>query len=92
MSILGRAILRSTIFVPSDRDRGIYGSPMKALSLALIWVGALGLVVAVVEKFIGKHLLGVSPANYVLVASALFLLALAMMYYGRCYCTDSEKK
>jgi hypothetical protein len=73
-------------------NRGYPAVPMKMLSLATIGVGTLCLLVAVVEKLVGKYLLGVAPVNYVHVAAALFLLALALMCHGRCCCQDCEKK
>ena len=56
---------------------------MKTLSLALIGLGTLGLLVAIVENFLGKHLLHIAAANYIHTASALFLLAVALMCHSR---------
>jgi hypothetical protein len=58
----------------------------------MIGVGTLCLIMAVVEKFTGVHYLKVSPVNLVHSASALFLLALAVMHHGRCYCCKEEEK
>ena len=65
---------------------------MKTISLAAIGLGSIGLIVAIVEKFVHKNLLEVSPANYVHVAAALFLLAVALMCHGRFYGSDSAQK
>ncbi len=66
---------------------------MKTLSLVTIGVGVLCLLAAVAGKFMGVNVLKVTPVNYVHSANALFLLALAVMYYCRCYCCkDGDSK
>ena len=62
------------------------------LSLAAIGVGVLCLIVAVVEKFVGTNLLKVAPTNYVLLASAAFLLAIALMCHNRFYGSANAQK
>ena len=65
---------------------------MKTLSLASIGVGILCLLAAVAGKFLGYNVFKVEPQNFVHSASSLFLLALAVMYHGRCYCGKEEEK
>ena len=65
---------------------------MKTLSLASIGVGVLCLLAAVAGKFLGTNVLYVTPVNFIHSANALFLLALAVMYHGRCYCCKEEAK
>ncbi|MBK8859076.1 MAG: hypothetical protein IPN11_15770 [Opitutaceae bacterium] len=65
---------------------------MKTLSLVTIVVGVLCLLAAVAGKFMGLNVFKVEPQNFVHSASALFLLALAVMHHGRCYCCKEEEK
>jgi hypothetical protein len=63
---------------------------MKILSVAVSGLGVLALVLGVVGHFFGHpQILSVSPGWYVRGASALFLLALVIMAYGRCYCCNT---
>jgi len=59
---------------------------MKIASLVLIILGALALLLAVAEKFLGVHVLPGGPAGYLRGADALFLFALALMAYCKCCC------
>ena len=65
---------------------------MKTLSLATIVVGVLCVLAAVASKFMNVNILKVTPVNFVHSANALFLLALAVMHHGRCYCCKEEEK
>ena len=65
---------------------------MKTLSLAAIGVGMVCLVVAVVEKSVGPNLFKVAPTNYVHLASAFFLLSVALMCHDRFYCSNNAGK
>jgi hypothetical protein len=59
---------------------------MKMVSASVAVVGVLALVLAVVEKLFSFQVDGVAPSGYLRFAEALFLLALVVMCYGKCYC------
>ncbi|MFI5356034.1 MAG: hypothetical protein ACHQ4G_01735 [Opitutales bacterium] len=60
---------------------------MKMVSCVVSVVGVVSLVLAVVAKFMAHPIMGAAPAGLLRFATALFLLALVTMAYGRCYCT-----
>lgn len=59
---------------------------MKIASLIVMILGALALLFAVLERLLGIHIWMSNPTGYLRGASALFLLALALMAYGKCCC------
>jgi hypothetical protein len=65
---------------------------MKMISLSVIGLGVLCLIEAVVGRFTGHHLFTVDPIKYVHMASALFLLAVAVMCHCRFYGSSNEQK
>ena len=59
---------------------------MKMVSASVAGAGVLALVLAIVER-LGTFLVhGVAPSSWLKLAEVLFLLALVMMCYGKCYC------
>jgi hypothetical protein len=62
---------------------------MKCLSLTVTGLGVLALILAIVSRFSGILMMGVAPGSLIRGASALFLLALVIMAYGRCYCCNT---
>ncbi|HTZ21816.1 MAG TPA: hypothetical protein VMC06_13115 [Opitutaceae bacterium] len=59
---------------------------MKIVSASVAVAGVLALVLAIVER-LGLFLIhGVAPGSLLRLAVALFLLALVVMCYGKCYC------
>ena len=63
---------------------------MKMLSLTVTGLGVLALILANVGLCLGHSvIMGVSSGGLVRGASALFLLALVIMVYGRCYCCNT---
>jgi hypothetical protein len=63
---------------------------MKMLSATVGGLGVLALIESLVGKFLGHPvMMGVSAGGYLRGASTLFLLALVVMAYGRCYCCAS---
>ena len=59
---------------------------MKIVSASVAVAGVLALVLAILEKLCSFHVLGVGPGSCLRFAEALFLLALVVMCYGKCYC------
>jgi hypothetical protein len=59
---------------------------MKIVSASVAGVGVLALVLAVVERLFTFQLLATTPGGFLRLATALFLLALVAMCYGKCYC------
>jgi hypothetical protein len=59
---------------------------MKIVSASVAGVGVLAVVLAILEKLFSFHALGVGPGGCLRFAVALFLLALVVMCYGKCYC------
>ena len=59
---------------------------MKMVSIAVAGAGVIALVLAVAEKLCTFQVLGGAPSSYLRFSEALFLLALVVMCYGRCYC------
>ena len=59
---------------------------MKIVSASVAGVGVLALVLAVVERLFSFQVHGVAPGGLLRLALALFLLALVVMCYGKCYC------
>jgi hypothetical protein len=63
---------------------------MKCLSLTVTGLGVLALILAILGRFGGFNVtMGVAPGGLVRGASALFLLALVIMAYSRCYCCNT---
>ena len=60
---------------------------MKMVSCLVSILGVVSLVLAVVGKFLAHPIFGAAPTGLLRFATALFLLALVTMAYGRCYCT-----
>ena len=58
---------------------------MKMVSIAVAGLGVLSLVMGIVGKFVAHPILDVSPGGYLRFATALYLLALVVMAYDRCY-------
>ena len=59
---------------------------MKIASLIATILGALALLFAIVERVFGLQIWTVGPTGYLRGADTLFLLALALMAYCKCYC------
>ena len=64
---------------------------MKTITLAVIGSGVLCLIVAFVETLIQVYLLKVHPMSLIVLASSLFLLAIALMCHARFFGTKSEQ-
>jgi hypothetical protein len=62
---------------------------MKCLSLTVTGLGVLALILAIVSRCSGILMMGVAPGSLIRGASSLFLLALVIMAYGRCYCCNT---
>ena len=63
---------------------------MKMLSVIVSGLGVLALILAIVGRFLSLPVtMGMSPTGLVRGASALFLLALVVMAYGRSYCCNT---
>ena len=63
---------------------------MKCLSLTVTGLGVLALILVVVGRFaIPAVMMGMSPGGLLRGATALFLLALVIIAYGRCYCCNT---
>lgn len=60
---------------------------MKMTSMIVTVLGVIALVLAVVDKLMGIHIAGVAATSYLRGACTLYLLALAVMCHGKCYCT-----
>ena len=64
---------------------------MKMLSVAVAGAGVVALVLGIAGLLLHhQEICRVTPGGYVRGASALYLLALVIMAYGRCYCTASN--
>ena len=59
---------------------------MKIVSALVAAAGVLALVLAVVERLFAFTCHGVAPGSFLRLSVALFLLALVVMCYGKCYC------
>ena len=59
---------------------------MKILSIVAAVGGVVALLLAVIVVLAQSYILGVTGAGYLRAATALFLLALVIMGYDRCYC------
>ena len=59
---------------------------MKIVSALVAVAGVLALVMAIVERLFTFTCHSVAPASWLKLAEVLFLLALVVMCYGRCYC------
>lgn len=59
---------------------------MKMLSIVAAAAGVIALLLAVIVVLAHSYILGVTGAGYLRGATALFLLALVIMGYDRCYC------
>ena len=59
---------------------------MKMVSIAVAGAGVLALVLAIVERLFSFSCHSVAPASWLRLAEVLFLLALVVMCYGKCYC------
>lgn len=60
---------------------------MKIITIIITAVGVVGLLLSVATKFIGYRIGHMSPAGYLHGASAMFLLALVIMVFGKHYCS-----
>jgi hypothetical protein len=58
---------------------------MKTIAISVAGLGVLALLVALLEKLAGFQLLGMLPSTWLKGASTLYLLALVVMIYDRCY-------
>jgi len=59
---------------------------MKMVSASVAGAGVLALILAIVERLFSFPCHGVAPGSFLRLAEALFLLALVVMCYGKCYC------
>jgi len=63
---------------------------MKNVSAAVAGLGILALILAIVGRLFGITMMGVAPGSLLRGASALYLLALVIMVYGKWYyCTEA---
>jgi hypothetical protein len=69
----------STLFVSKENF-------MKIVSASVVVAGVLALVLAIVERLCSFQVHGVAAGSFLRLAVALFLLALVVMCYGKCYC------
>jgi hypothetical protein len=69
----------STLFVSKEEF-------MKMVSASVAVAGVLALVLAIVERLFTFYVLSVAPASWLRLAEVLFLLALVLMCFGKCYC------
>ena len=61
---------------------------MKMASIVAAGLGVLALVLAIIDRLLSTLIMGVLARGYLALATALFLLALVIMAYDRCYgCT-----
>ena len=58
---------------------------MKILSIIAVALGFISMVMSIVTKLTGGHLLRVSPSGYLQGAAAMYLLALALMIFAKVY-------
>ncbi len=65
---------------------------MKAISIAAIGLGVFCLIAAPVGHFIGANLFKVDPIKYVHLASACFLLAIAVTCHCRACGSNNGQK
>jgi hypothetical protein len=59
---------------------------MKMTSMIVTVLGVIALILAVVDKLMGTQIAGVAATSYLRGACTLYLLALVVMCYGKCYC------
>jgi hypothetical protein len=59
---------------------------MKILSICVAVLGVVALVIAVIGALANTTVLNVTRAGYLRGATALFLLALVIIVYDKCYC------
>ena len=59
---------------------------MKMVSVVVAGAGVLALVLAIVERLFSFPFHSVAPGSFLRLAEVLFLLALVVMCYGKCYC------
>jgi hypothetical protein len=64
---------------------------MKMISCVVSVLGILAVVLGIGEWLFSVQVFHLTPAGYVRGATALFLMALVIMAYGRCYCTKCDK-
>ncbi len=58
---------------------------MKILSIIVALGGVVALVFSIIDIFAHTYILGVTGAGYLRGASALFLLALVIIAYDKCF-------
>lgn len=63
---------------------------MKIITMLVTAAGMIGLVLVAVSKVVGHSIGGTSRAGYLHGATALFLLALVIMAFGKCYCSKEK--
>ena len=59
---------------------------MKMVSASVAVAGVLALILAIGERLFSCQIMGVAPSSLLRLAIALFLLALVVMCFGKCYC------
>ena len=64
---------------------------MKMAAIVVSGLGVLALLLAILERVAGFQMMNVYPGALVRFAEALFLLALVIMAYGKCYCCCKEE-
>jgi hypothetical protein len=72
--------------------RGYAIPTMKMISLVAICVGALFLIVALVEGALKVYPYGIHPFGIIALSQTFFLLAVALMCYCRFYGSTNEQK
>jgi hypothetical protein len=58
---------------------------MKMISMGVVILGVIALVLAIVDRALGIQIATVTAQGYLRGAIALYLLALAVMCYDKCY-------
>ena len=58
---------------------------MKMVSIVAAGLGVLALALAIADRLLLNSVMGVSAGGYLRLATALYLLALVVIAYDRCY-------
>jgi hypothetical protein len=58
---------------------------MKMISMIVTVLGVIALILAVVDRSMGTHIAGVTAPSFLRGACTLYLLALVLMCYDKCY-------
>ena len=58
---------------------------MKMLSMMVVILGVISMIMSIVIKLLGQNIAHVSPSGWLQGATAMYLLALALMMYDKVY-------